>query len=704
MSIIDRDKIKKRNYEEDFEADKAALRAIAQRAIDVELFTIPLYMTSMYSIKGMHQVNINNFDHYKGRIWPGSEPTCDAENENEKAFNSIFGVFIQEMFHLELTANLATAIGKRPKFTRGPLQRSDNGWKAYGEGNKIVPGIVDLRDTQNTSHLEVKLGPLDQNSIDLFRLIEQDDEKAKANIKSDKTHLYFPETPFADWEADDDEGDLPMFGSIGHMYECYAEYASIKYKGYTYERLYDDLGWTFERDDVEITQRPRLFEILYCENLKKKGYSGDMENCIPEDSPEYDKRKVMFNNYKGDEFPRIKTDFNCVPPSKAFKTAIKMMSAIVDQGEGHHDNQSFDSEGEVLKKYQPDEAVIATKYPSYNDDGVKLPDDEATHACARAQYETDTHYARFDEIRDKLDQIETWVDWHNAGHCWSENDLKNHDYVAPEDCNGAKDQDPRCAIPTPAEVANSMNRLKDKRGKSGDYFEAFSQGAVGAIYGVVRSLNQFWRDENYGLPLGAMRASGDRISIIWAVYGETPDLSLGIGRPSRTDNLFNACQGLNFENPGNSCAASEAYHTCKNANSCRTQGACGVVALDCEKVLPSPKKKCKKLDDTYYTAPGDNQCKTLAGCSVPISASQMLRVSSGEAEMTLYNFERDEDGDFTPVKLTNDAGEPATIPFKTGTTVYDAAWEAYTKVLEAKGEKAPKKPQPNDMRIALIPN
>ena len=30
--------------------DMAALRAIAQAAIDVELFTIPLYMTSLYSI------------------------------------------------------------------------------------------------------------------------------------------------------------------------------------------------------------------------------------------------------------------------------------------------------------------------------------------------------------------------------------------------------------------------------------------------------------------------------------------------------------------------------------------------------------------------------------------------------------------------------------------------------------------------------
>src|ERR1700744_664064 len=37
--------------------DLAALKAIAQAAIDVELFTIPLYMTSLYSIEGMHEIN-----------------------------------------------------------------------------------------------------------------------------------------------------------------------------------------------------------------------------------------------------------------------------------------------------------------------------------------------------------------------------------------------------------------------------------------------------------------------------------------------------------------------------------------------------------------------------------------------------------------------------------------------------------------------
>lgn len=35
-------------------ADKAAVYAMVQAAVNVELFTIPLYMTSLYSVHGMH--------------------------------------------------------------------------------------------------------------------------------------------------------------------------------------------------------------------------------------------------------------------------------------------------------------------------------------------------------------------------------------------------------------------------------------------------------------------------------------------------------------------------------------------------------------------------------------------------------------------------------------------------------------------------
>jgi hypothetical protein len=39
------------------ESDQSALMAIAQSPVNVEMFTIRLYMTSLFSIHGMHQIN-----------------------------------------------------------------------------------------------------------------------------------------------------------------------------------------------------------------------------------------------------------------------------------------------------------------------------------------------------------------------------------------------------------------------------------------------------------------------------------------------------------------------------------------------------------------------------------------------------------------------------------------------------------------------
>jgi hypothetical protein len=59
--------------------DTAAVRAIAQAAVSVELFTIPLYMATMYSIQGTHQINSKGITYYEGRQWPGMGTTARPE-------------------------------------------------------------------------------------------------------------------------------------------------------------------------------------------------------------------------------------------------------------------------------------------------------------------------------------------------------------------------------------------------------------------------------------------------------------------------------------------------------------------------------------------------------------------------------------------------------------------------------------------------
>src|SRR5580700_1489033 len=198
--------------------DKSALYAIAQAAVNVELFTIPLYMGTLYSIQGTHQIKAKDQSYFKGRLWPGSATTANPTTANEKAFNIIFSVFIQEMLHLQLAANIATAIGADPSFTSPMLQDANNGWTCYGPTNTIIPHIVDLRDMDAPyNSLIVNIAALTKPQVNLFLAIEEPDDVARKHIVKGK---YFPTVPFAGWEAWFNEKNLPMFGTIGQLYQC----------------------------------------------------------------------------------------------------------------------------------------------------------------------------------------------------------------------------------------------------------------------------------------------------------------------------------------------------------------------------------------------------------------------------------------------------------------------------------------------------
>src|SRR6185503_15097008 len=198
--------------------DQAALQAIVQAAIDVELFTLPLYMVSMYSIQGMHQITSKGNDFYRGRLWPGASPARDpASSPNAAAFNHFFSVFIDEMLHLQLVSNIAKALGVMPNYTSPALvDQKTYGWVCYGPEKTVLPHILDFQDTVNDyKKIKVKLDALTVEQNQLFLAIEQNDEDAEKMIDPTKASKYFPVAPFEKWEAGD---DLPMFGTIGWMY------------------------------------------------------------------------------------------------------------------------------------------------------------------------------------------------------------------------------------------------------------------------------------------------------------------------------------------------------------------------------------------------------------------------------------------------------------------------------------------------------
>ena len=651
--------------------DTAAVRAIAQAAVSVELFTIPLYMATMYSIYGTHQINSKGVRYYEGRQWPGMSTTARPDTPEQKAFNIIFSVFIQEMLHLQMASNIATAIGAAPCFTGTELQNLQHGWTCYGPHLSTIPHIVDLKDTSGYSQVRVNLEELNANQCELFRAIEQPEEQAREQLRAfDKVDhsKYFPQVPLAGWTPGKHVHDLPLFGTIGYMYECYAAYISIEY-----------------------TDGETLWQKLFV----NKSVQQDMFN-------------TQGSGHAKAEFPRFDTSFGPNVQDggniTSFNKAIDMMAAITDQGEGSDGaiKRYRRSVGAMLTAVQPDyredDAALKVDYPSYTNDGK---DAESRDAAARHDSAKYDHYERFGQVKDML-PVKTWAQWHAEGHVWDAAMLTNERYnpaTAPQN------------IPGPDDVAGALNRLKDNH----DTLNMLSTVANGAIYGITSVLDTYWQDQKTVFPYPSMVGAGDRMALCWAVLGQAPDLATGV--PVRDkDVLYHACQGMHLEGEAEAtCAALAVYHTCRGSNGCHAQGGCGFAQLDtgggqcggsscghsakvtkvAGNLCGAPKPTPPVPADEVYSAPSDNKCASFGGCAVPISASQLFP-NATPGTMTLYNF--------GPAPDHNAKSLGETLSFALGDSVYDKAWEAYGKVMAARGATPGPKPAPTDLRMALPPS
>ncbi|SDA58259.1 MULTISPECIES: ferritin-like domain-containing protein [unclassified Janthinobacterium] len=647
--------------------DTAAVRAIAQAAVSVELFTIPLYMATMYSIQGTHQINAKDISYYKGRQWPGMSTSAHPASPEEEAFNIIFSVFIQEMLHLQMAANLATAIGAAPCFTGSELQSLEHGWTCYGKACTVIPHIVDLQDTSGYRHVRVNLEELNSNQCDLFLAIEQPEEQARAQLAEFDMHnhtKYFPEVPFDGWTPGKHVHDLPLFGTIGYMYECYARYISIEY------------------EDGET-----LWQKLFVNGSVQQ----DMFNS-------------QVDGHTKAEFPRFDTSFGPQDQDggqiRSFNKAIDMMAAITDQGEGSDTaitryRRRLQAQLMAVKPdYREDLAALKVDYPSYTEGGEDADSRDATARHDSAAYD---HYERFGQVKAKL-PVKTWAQWHQDGHSWDEKMLTNASYdkaTAPKN------------IPGPDVVAGALNRLKDK----GDTLKMLSTVATGAIYGITSVLDTYWQKQDTTFPYPSMVGAGDRMAICWAVLGQAPNLATGVPKAEK-DVLYHACQGMHLAGEASAtCAALAVYHTCRGSNGCHAQGGCGFAQLDaggpsgcghavkvaqvagnlCGAPKPAP-------GANIYSAPSDNKCGGFGGCAVPISASQLFpkTLDGKPATMTLY--------DFGPAPGHHNLPLGQTITFDLGESVYEKAWEAYGKVMAARGTPVGAAPAPTDLRLALPPS
>jgi hypothetical protein len=138
--------------------DKADLHHHLQHALDLELWTIPLYLTALYSIKDLHR---------------------KPHSEYPDAAKLIFSVVIQEMLHLELVCNITNALGFSPKFST----------PCYDE--KVgIPFIHPMHGNlpRNLRGYSVKPQALNQNSLRLFCAIEL--PQPKKDIVWEKQNTY----------------------------------------------------------------------------------------------------------------------------------------------------------------------------------------------------------------------------------------------------------------------------------------------------------------------------------------------------------------------------------------------------------------------------------------------------------------------------------------------------------------------------------
>ena len=646
------------------EADISCIKAIAQAAINVELFTIPLYMTSMYSITGMHQINSKGNNFYEGRWWPGSAPSAPGSNpyaseNNEKAFNLIFSVFIEEMLHLQLASNMSAMLGFTPSFTSPALQSKNYGWTCY-QGTTI-PHILDFKDCKGEyKDIRVQLASMNKEQIELFLAIEETETEAKDHIDPQflpggANPKYFEEAPFDWWQPEYGEDKLPLFGSIGHMYQSFWAYLEISY---------DDgstLLGTLLKDPKVATQRDEF-------NRQDKGHPMK-------------------------EYPGIDATINTADNIKS--QFMNMINSITDQGEGRGVTYAINTRWNrpvlktVSKQFQPDPEALEKDYPGYNDKGEQTP--ISGQAYSRIKAKSIDHYEVFTEVKGIIGKpgYQTWDQWHqDPANKWTAKMLNP---------NNTKSE---YNIPSAEDIAKALNNLKQNN--ADENYVMLSLAAVGTIKGITTQLNEYWKTNGSikQFPNPAMYGSGDRLSICWAITGRVPDLSLDM-TPLSNDTLYHACQGMNLVGTHDPNANPNVgiFHSCKGSNDCKTQGGCGFVQNsngggNCSQSVATSNAGCGL---PTMSAPANNKCGGHGGCAVPISASQLFPMPSEGESFVMQLFDYGPAPEFKTEPIDQ-------ISYEKGEPVYDVAWKAYCKVLEHRGQPVPNKPDADDLRLAMPPS
>ncbi len=507
-----------RPVEEALKADKAALRAIIQAAVDVELFTIPLYMTTLYSIQGTYPGPPDGAD-----LWPGQRPTPASSDMNQQAFNAIFSVFVQEMLHLQLAANLATSMGLKVRF------------KAPVYSGSSIPYIADLSQIPGYEDVQVRLGPLDENQIKLFLAIEMPEWDATLQQKK-------PEVPFKDWYVYEDgtHSPLPEFGTIGNLYQCLREYMDLEYDGG--DRLWD---YVYDAEAIQVD----MF------NFTTKGHDTNPTrlNVYSEFPVRVRNRLEMEDDIEDDVVALLE---GWSPRGDAHA----MIDAICCQGEGASAHQ-----GGVNPAYVPSFKAIKSNMSSHWWG--------AGAAEMRALWDQQTHYDRFRQVARWLDKVETWPQWWEKRgnfNAWTWEDLVVSPELADDKTwNFAKQRAQAMNQPS---LGRELNDLLNSCYNS--LLSDIEESWANPDWRYRNKAGEYMKSPFDMFPFSAMIALYSRVSAVWAVNA-VPELKELRPKDWQVQGTPHACQGMEPDNPGKNTCANAISHICEMDNKCRMQGGCG---------------------------------------------------------------------------------------------------------------------------------
>ena len=193
------------------DADKETLHALIQLAVGVELFTIPLYMTSLYSIAGVKAQTDGSVVPFIG---PNEAYTLQGLKA-QRCYNIIYSVYIQEMLHLQLALNISNILGADINLTQPayPPNPNDDNWiPCLGKLANLNP-----EKYPEFENIKANLGELDENAINLFLAIELPDEDSQ--VAAPSIPLTCPPS------------EIPMttFGGIGNLYHIIKQYLDFVY-------------------------------------------------------------------------------------------------------------------------------------------------------------------------------------------------------------------------------------------------------------------------------------------------------------------------------------------------------------------------------------------------------------------------------------------------------------------------------------------